>query len=119
MVNYDMCSAVLTELDAIANAAMTGEQREARAASVMMDVSVEELHEALGSVDLRWNQRKASAYGVSPDAWQRALGVAGLPNCDSLGTLLKIIHRAESAAAMIRAGYRPATSSTGALTWFR
>ena len=50
MVDNDTHTVVLTELDSIANAAMTGEQREMRAAPVlaMGGVDVAGLRDALG-----------------------------------------------------------------------
>ena len=90
-----------------------------RAAPLVAGVDVAALCEALTSEKLGWNQRKASAFGVPGADWQKALNVAGLNECDSLGELLGVIHRAESAAAMLRAGYKPERSESGALRWTR
>ena len=121
MVDKGSYTTALIELDSIANAAMTGPQREMRAAPVLTEsgIDVAELCTALGTSDLPWNAKKASVYGVSVDAWLEALNVAGLSECKSLGDLLGVIHRAESAAAMLRAGYRPTRSAGGALSWTR
>jgi hypothetical protein len=121
LVNDDTYTVALAELDGIANAAMTQSQREMRAKPVLAQtgLSSSDICSALAGERLGWNRRKASAYGVSVEDWLRALDVAGLNNCDSLGTLLGVIHRAESAAAMLRAGYRPMRGSGGALSWTR
>lgn len=121
MADNDTYTATLTELDSIANAAMTEGQREMRATPVLdrSGVDVAALREALASEDLPWNVKKASVYGVSVTDWLEALDVAGLSECDSLGGLLGVIHRAESAAAMLRAGYRPTRGENGARGWTR
>ncbi len=121
MVDNDMYTATLIELDSIANAAMTGAEREMRAAPVLdrSGVDVSSLREALASEGLEWNVKKASVYGVSVGDWLEALNVAGLRECDSLGELLGVIHRAESAAAMLRAGYRPTRGAGGVVGWTR
>jgi len=119
LVDDDTYTAVLAELDGIANAAMTQSQREMRAQPVLAQngLSSSDLCSALAGEGLGWNHRKAAAYGVSVEDWLRALDAAGLENCDSLGTLLGVIHRAESAAAMLRAGYKPARDDAGHLSW--
>jgi hypothetical protein len=119
VVDDDTYSAVLAELDGIANAAMTQSEREVRASPVLQysSVAVSDVCAAMAGADLGWNRRKASAYGVSPAHWQQALAVAGLPGCDSLGGLLQVIHRAESGAAMLRAGYKPSHDEAGCLHW--
>lgn len=119
MVNGDTYSTALTELDGIANAAMTQSEREMRANAVLQysGVAVSDVCAAMAGADLGWNSRKASAYGVSVEDWLRALDVAGLQSCDSPGTLLGVIHRAESAAAMLRTGYKPSRDDAGRLSW--
>jgi hypothetical protein len=121
LVDDDTYTVALAELDGIANAAMTHSQREMRAQPVLAQngLSSSDICSALAGESLSWNRRKAAAYGVSVEDWLRALDVAGLENCDSLGELLGIIHRAESAAAMLRAGYKPMRGSGGALSWTR
>lgn len=119
MNDDDAYSAALSELDSIANAAMTQSEREMRAVSTVREVSVPDVCAALGREDLPWNVKKASAAGVTVVEWQKALEVAGLERCDSLGELLRVIHRAASAAAMIRAGYRAERGEGGALRWTR
>ena len=100
---------------------MTGAEREKRAAPVLAGACLDAtaVAAALASEELPWNQKKASAFGVSAADWQLALDVAGLAECDSLGTLLGVIHRAESAAAMLRAGYKPTRGAGGELSWSR
>ena len=119
LVDDDTYTVALAELDGIANAAMTESQREVRAQPVLTQtgLSSSEICSALAGESLGWNRRKASAYGVSVGDWLRALDVAGLDNCDSLGTLLGVIHRAQSAAAMLRAGYKPSRDDAGRLSW--
>jgi hypothetical protein len=119
LVDDDTFTEVLAELDGIANAAMTQSQREMRAQPVVAQngLSISDVCSALAGESLGWNRRKASAFGVSVEDWLRALDVAGLEHCDSLGALLGIIHRAESAAAMLRAGYKPARDDAGRLSW--
>jgi hypothetical protein len=56
---------------------------------------------------------------VSPEDWLLALEVAGIAGCDSLGSLLGVIHRAESATAMLRAGSKPDRDAAGHLSWAR
>jgi hypothetical protein len=119
LVDDDTYTVVLAELDSVANAAMTLSEREMRATPVLTQAGlvISDICSALASESLGWNRRKASAYGVSVDDWLRALDLAGLESCDSLGTLLGVIHRAESAAAMLRAGYKPARDDAGRLSW--
>ncbi len=119
MVDDDTYTVALVELDSIANAAMTLTEREMRARPVLAQagLSMPEICSALTDESLGWNRRKAAAYGVSVEDWLRALDVAGLEDCDDLGTLLGVIHRAESAAAMLRAGYKPARDDAGRLSW--
>jgi hypothetical protein len=120
MVDKDTYSAALTELDSIANAAMTEAQREMRAAPLLSGgLEMADLCAALESESLEWNVKKALVYGVSVADWLEALEVSGLKKCDSLGTLLGVIHRAESAAAMLRAGYRPTRDAGGTVGWTR
>jgi hypothetical protein len=121
LVDDDRYSAPLAELDSIANAAMTESEREMRARPVLTQagLSIPDICSALASANLSWNNGKASALKVSPEDWLRALDVAGLKDCDSLGALLDIIHRAESAATMLRAGYKPERGADGRLSWTR
>jgi hypothetical protein len=121
MADNDTYTATLAELDSIANSAMTEGQRELRAAPVLdkASVHVNGLCTALALEDLDWNRAKAVAAGVSLAQWQEALDVAGLEECGSLGELLGVIHRAESAAAMLRAGYRAVRGADGAVSWRR
>jgi hypothetical protein len=117
----DAYSKTLAELDSIANAAMTQYEREMRARPVLPQagLSISDLCSALARAALSWNSRKASALGVSAEDWLLALDVSGIGDCDSLGMLLAVIHRAESAAAMLRAGYKPDRDAAGHLSWAR
>jgi hypothetical protein len=119
LANDDAYSNTLAELDSIANAAMTESEREMRARPVLTQagLSISDLRSALASAALSWNSGKASAFGVSPEGWLLALDVSGIGECDSLGTLLAVIHRAESAAAMLQAGYKPNRDGVGHLSW--
>jgi hypothetical protein len=119
LVDDDTYTVALAELDGIANAAMTLSEREMRARPVLGQTGfgISEICSALADESLGWNRRKAAAFGVSVEDWLRALDVAGLKTCDSLGALLGVIHRAESAAAMLRAGYKPARDDAGHLSW--
>ncbi len=119
LLDDDTYTVALAELDSIANAAMTESEREMRARPVLTQAGliISDICSALASANLSWNNGKASALGVSPEDWLLALDVAGLKDCDSLGVLLGVIHRAESAAAMLRAGYKPARDDAGHLAW--
>jgi hypothetical protein len=121
LANDDAYSRTLAELDSIANAAMTESEREMRARPVLTQagLSIPGLCSALASAALSWNSSKASALGVSPEDWLLALDVSGIGDCDSLVALLTVIHRAESAAAMLRAGYKPERDAAGHLSWAR
>ena len=121
MADDERYTATLTELDSIANAAMTEAEREKRAAPVLdkSRTHVNGLCTALTLDDLDWNVKKASASGINLAHWQEALDVAGLAECGSLGELLRVIHRAEAAATMLRAGYKPERDVGGTVGWRR
>lgn len=118
MSDVDPISAVLTELSSTANAAMTADQREKRAQGVLSaaNMTVEGLTAALRRPDEPWNVTHALSYGVPVDTWMHAIEIAGPPP-ETLGQLLDTIHRAESAVAMLKAGYRASRDEFGKLTW--
>jgi hypothetical protein len=111
----------LVELFAVANAAMTRSQRVQRAAPVLKGagLAIPDVVKAVRQPDLPWNIERANALGVGPDVWQQALDTAGLDAVTDLGELLDVMHRAEAAAAMIRAGYTPERDEGGRLSWAR
>jgi hypothetical protein len=112
---------LLSQLDGIANALLTGPQREARAKPLLdtFDVTVPELAKNLGRLDLEWNHRKAEEYDVSPQTWLHAVKAVGVPAAETLGDLLYRLHQAESAVRIMRAGYSPAEGESGELRWSR
>ena len=114
-------SAVITELDGFANAPMTADQRLSRAQQVLSvaGLSLDDLKQALSNHGLPWKQSKAAAFGVTPEQWQEALNVAGVPEVRDVAELLVALHRAESAAAMLRSGYRATRDASGNLAWAR
>jgi hypothetical protein len=109
---------LLSQLDAIANAPLTGSQREARAKPLLdaAGVTVQELGRWLARLDLDWNRRKAEEYDVSPQTWLHAVKAVGLPAAETVGDMLYRLHQAEAAVRMLRAGYTPAQSDEG-LMW--
>jgi len=109
------------ELDGIANAPMTAEQRVTRAQPVLSsaNLSVADLKEALSRVELAWNKNKASDHEISHAEWHEAVQLAGVDQVSDLSSLLDAMHRAESAATMLKAGYRGTRSDSGELSWAR
>jgi hypothetical protein len=105
----ELLSTVLTELASIANAAATAYERDRRARPVLSEngLTLTDVLDALSRSDLKWNEAKASAEEISVDDWLLALRVSGLEEADSVDAVLKALHKAESAARMIRAGYQP------------
>jgi len=112
-------SELLIELDGIANAPMTAEQRLKRAEPLLdaAGLGVLDLVRATTRAGLPWNQRQAQEYGVSADTWLLALRVSDVFTCQSVADLLDRVHRAAAAAAMLRAGYRPQRDTSGRLSW--
>jgi hypothetical protein len=110
----------LSQLDGIANAPLTGSQREARAKPVLdaAGLTVRDVAQALGRLDLDWNRRKAAEYDVSPQTWLHAVKAVALPAADSVSDLLYRLHQAEAAVRMLRAGYSSAQGEEG-LSWSR
>lgn len=119
MADEATISAVLTELDGIANAPMTPEQRLTRAQAVPAahGLSVSKLVTALGQADLPWNAAKAAELKITPELWQESLATAEVSAVAGLSELLDALHRAESAAIMLRAGYKAAKDDGGNLRW--
>jgi hypothetical protein len=113
-----MLSQVLTELTSIANAAATAYERDRRARPVLTEngLTLDEVKTALGDPSLDWNVGKALEFKISGESWQTALRVSGLGEVDSMDGLLKLLHKAASAAELIKAGYEP-TMVAGQLTW--
>lgn len=114
-------SAVLAELDAIANAPMTPAQRELRAAPVLAGnrLVLKDVITALQRPDLPWTTRKAGQYAVSIDTWLLATKIALRTPCISLADFLDRIHQSEAAAQMLKAGYKEQIDEHGNLTWTR
>lgn len=100
---------------------MTAAERSTRAAPVLAasSLSISDVTEAMNASDLTWNKRKAAAFGITPEQWLLALEAGGVANSASVSELLVAIHQAESAAGMIRAGYRPDRDASGKLNWAR
>lgn len=99
-------SALLDQLDRIARAPMTGQERELRANSLLGDsVKVASLAAATASEDLSWSATKASEHGVPTALWLRAAETAGLPTSTSVAELLNRMHRTDAIAEMLKAGY--------------
>jgi hypothetical protein len=113
-------TALLKELISIANSAAIAVNRELRARPLLSEhgVAPPDVAEALLSNNLNWNAEMAHACGISAEQWRVALRVSGLEEVDSLGELLEVLRRAESAARMIRAGYQP-DKADGHLVWIR
>ncbi|HUF54826.1 MAG TPA: hypothetical protein VMR52_13835 [Dehalococcoidia bacterium] len=113
--------AALIELFGVANAPLTLPQRVQRSAPVLnrIGMTIEQLIDTIRQPDLSWNAERAKALGVTPAVWQDALTAAGLEAVYDLAMLLDVMHRAEAASAMLRAGYVPSTDVEGKLNWVR
>ena len=100
---------------------MTAPQRAMRAAPVLdaAGVTLAELRAELRRPDLPWNVNKARAYGVNVGTWLQAMELVDLQTDVSLGEFLEGLHRAESAVALLGAGYQPGRGPAGTLTWQR
>src|SRR5919109_3427953 len=96
-------SELLSQLDAIANAPLTGSQREARARPLLevAGVTVAEMAQAIGRAQLGWNQAKAQEYGVSPQTWLHAVRAVNVAASRTVNDLLYGIHQAEAAVRML------------------
>ncbi len=98
---------------------MTGPERELRAKSLLgPSLKPNDLASATARVELTWNQRKASEYGVPAATWLQAVEAAGLPASASLAELLDRLHRAEAVVNMLKAGYMAGRDPFGRLAWF-
>ena len=103
----DALSALLTQLDRLSRAPMTGQERELRAKSVLgPTLEARYVARAITSEELAWNAAKASEHEVPPELWLQAVEAAGVPKCTSVAELLEGMHRADSIADMMKAGYR-------------
>jgi hypothetical protein len=111
-------SALLAQLDRIAKAPMTRQERELRAKSILgAGLEPAELAAATASEELPWNASKASEHGVGVQLWLRAGATVGLPASASLPELLDKMHRADAVAEMLKAGYAAGIDPLGGLTW--
>lgn len=120
MATDEKVNSVLTELSAIAKAPMTPEQREQRSrALVSGEVSVVDIARATERSDLAWTETMANVHGVGVPLWLDAVRAVGLSDSDSLGSLLDRLHAAESAADLLKSGYRPERAAAGDLNWHR
>lgn len=121
MAEDNALSEVLSQLDAIANAPLTGSQRELRAKPLLeaAGLTVGDLGRAIVRPELGWNRRKAEEYGVSPQTWLHAVRAVNLPASETLNDLLYRVHQAEAAVRMLGAGYAPAEDESGHLRWSR
>lgn len=106
----DVLSVLLTQLDRIARAPMTAQERELRAKSTLGEsLEAKYVASAMSSEELGWNGEKASEHGVPIDVWLRAVTAAEIPASTSVGQLLDRMHRADSIAEMMKAGYEAMT----------
>ena len=121
MADDEVFTALLKQLDSIANAPMTASDREMRAAPLLAaaKLTVAAVVEAMGRADLRWTIEKAQECGVSVEMWLAAVQAVGASPTDSPVELLDRIHRIEAAAEMMKAGYWAAADAAGRLTWNR
>jgi hypothetical protein len=121
MPDESTISALITELDGFANAPMTAAQRVSRAQQVtsVAGVTLDDIKDALRGDSLSWKRAKAVAFGVTPEQWQEALNIVQIHESADFAALLDALHRAESAAAMLRAGYKASKGPTGAIAWIR
>jgi hypothetical protein len=111
-------SALLVQLDRIAHAPMTGQERELRAKSLLgASVDVSKLAGSTASEELGWNVAKASEHGAPVALWLRAVGAASLPASTSVAELLDRIHRADAIADMLKVGYAAGIDPLGHFTW--
>ena len=111
-------SALLVQLDRIAKAPMTNQERELRAQSILgAGLSPATLAAATSSEELPWNAEKASEHGVDLTLWLRAVSAVALPTSKSLAELLDRLHRADAAAGMLKAGYAAGIDPLGSRTW--
>jgi hypothetical protein len=114
-----LLTSVLTELDGIANAPLTAQQREMRAQGLLAEagVTVSDVVKGMLTFRLEWNQRKAQELGVDVDTWLQAARIVKQSPGESLCDLLERIHQMESVVEMLRAGYIPGRDAHGRLVW--
>lgn len=118
MASEEAFTALLTQLEGIAKAPMTGPERELRAKFLPeAGLSPSDVARATARGDLPWNQAKASEYGVDVETWLQAVHVVDLPASVSLADLLDRLHRAEAVVTLLKAGYSSGRNSVGLLTW--
>ena len=110
---------LLTRLDAIANAPLTGLQREVRAQGLLAEsgLTVSDVVRAMRRHNLPWNVRKALECGVEVDTWLEAARIVNQSPRESLTDLLDRIHQMEAAVHMLRAGYIAGRDAHGRLVW--
>ncbi|HVP04108.1 MAG TPA: hypothetical protein VMT90_00390 [Dehalococcoidia bacterium] len=121
MVDESVITAALVELDGIANAPMTAEQRLTRAKPVLAapGLTLGDLTDAIVSPALPWNAGKAAEHSLTQEQWQEAITLSGVAGSADLGAFMDLLHRAESAANMLRAGYAGKRSASGEIAWSR
>ncbi len=119
MVDDEKVSPALAELFSIANAAMTREQRETRAAPLLTaaGATVADLYDALRKADTKWNQDRARTHGLPIGTWLEAVQIACTPRPETLAELLDSLHRAETTVEMLKGGYRAVRDADGRVTW--
>jgi hypothetical protein len=111
-------SALLAQLDRIAKAPMTGQERELRAKSILgTHIRPGDLAAAIASEELPWNAAKASEHGVDSVLWLRAAATVGLQTSTSVAELLERMHRADAVAEMLKVGYAAGIDPLGGRTW--
>src|SRR3972149_590536 len=86
---------LLTQLDGIANSAMTAHQRDLRAQGLLAEAgtTVPDIVRGMLRHTLAWNQSKAEEYGVSVDTWLQAARIVKQSPGETLGDLLERIHQ--------------------------
>jgi len=118
VVSEQVFTALLTQLEGIAKAPMTGPERELRAKFLAeTGLSPSDVARATARGDLSWNKAKASEYGVDVETWLQAVHVVDLPASASLADLLDRLHRAEAVVTLLKAGYSSGRNAVGLLTW--
>jgi hypothetical protein len=118
MAADDAISATLAQLTSIAQAPMTAPERLQRAKPVVgKDLALGDIVGAASRGDTPWCGERAAAHGIDVETWLQAVHVADVPNSDSLDALIDRLHRAEAAADMLKAGYKPERGAQGRLTW--
>ena len=112
---------LLMQLDGIANAPMTAEQREKRAQALLdaAGVSVAEIADRVFRLSLPWNREKANEAGVGVQTWLIAMRTVCRKAAQSVTDLLDCLHKAEAAVQMLKAGYSSGRDDKGGLTWTR